>query len=118
MNSKASGYGGNHFVASKTKKAWEGLLFVALLEAKAPKPMPPLEATALLVVPTRHRRDEGNFRMVLEKSLGDVLHQMGYIPDDTPEWYRFAGLEFEYQKGVRETRVTLTAREPDAGGTD
>jgi Holliday junction resolvase RusA-like endonuclease len=119
MNDKRSGYGSNHFAANRTKKQWEGLLFAAILQAKPPKPLPgPVEATAVLIVPTRRRRDEGNFRMVLEKSLGDVLQKMGYIPDDTPEFFTFAGLEFEYQKGMRETRVTLTIREPDAGGTD
>jgi hypothetical protein len=57
--------------------------------------------------PDKRRRDEGNFRMVIEKALGDALVGGGYISDDTPDKYRFLGVEFDEEKGPKEMTLTL-----------
>ena len=74
-----------------------------------PRPIPGgrVEVTATLIVPDRRRRDAGNFRTPLEKALGDALVNGRWLPDDTPEHYRFRGLAFEVVPGVRATRLHI-----------
>lgn len=55
-------------------------------------------ATATLFFQVNRRRDEGNFRAELEKALGDVLTEGGWIPDDTPEHFRFGRIDFAVDK--------------------
>lgn len=86
--------GKSHFAWSNEKKKWEGMFFIALNQAKVPKGLVYAEATAVLYPPTAHKRDEGNFRTMLEKSLGDVLQMAGYLADDSTEEFRFGRLEF------------------------
>lgn len=108
MNAKGGGgYKGNHYAQHRVKKSLEGQLFVALIQAKVPKRLSRVKATAVLTVPTRHRRDEGNYRYMLEKALGDILQTMNYLPDDDPEHFTFPELIFEYKKNVRNTAITL-----------
>jgi Holliday junction resolvase RusA-like endonuclease len=114
MNSSASGYRGNHFAAARMKANWEGQIAVALIQAKVPKGLWAVRVMGELKVPDRRRRDIGNFRMLLEKALGDVLVKLGHIPDDTPEHYAFNELTFEYEKGVRRTILRLETSVEDA----
>ena len=48
----------------------------------------------MLRFPARRRRDSGNYRVMLEKALGDALVEGGWLPDDTPEHYEFGGVTF------------------------
>lgn len=93
---------------ARLKRQLEDVLFVLLLEAKVPRGLASVEARAKLRFPVRRRRDEGNFRWLLEKALGDVLQAGGWLEDDTPDQYRFFGLEFEDELGPRRTTVVLT----------
>jgi hypothetical protein len=56
-----------------------------------PRPVPGgrVEASAVLLVPDRRGRDEGNYRTPLENALGDALVRGAWLPDDTPAHYRF-----------------------------
>ena len=71
----------------------------------------PVVATASLRFPTRRRRDEGNFRALLEKSLGDAMVNGGWLPDDTPDWFRFGECVFEIEPGPNRTTVILHEQE-------
>lgn len=84
---------GSHFAFHREKKAWEGMIVIALLEEKVPKNVDRVEAGATLYPPTAHRRDEGNYRTMLEKCLGDAL-QLGWLPDDDPGHFQFKELTF------------------------
>jgi hypothetical protein len=109
MNStRGAGAKGHWRAQHRSKQEWEGLIMVALLEAKVPRGLWSVEARAVLTVPDRIRRDAGNFRFMLEKALGDTLVKCGYLPDDTPEHFTFPELTFEYEKGVKRTTVHLT----------
>lgn len=79
-----------------------------------PRPIPGgrVDVTATLIVPDRRRRDEGNFRTPLEKALGDALVAGGWLPDDTPDHYRFGAVAFEVVRGVRATRLHLAWTDP------
>jgi hypothetical protein len=91
----------------REKQAWEGFCMIALLHRRVPKGLGAAHATASLRFPARRRRDEGNFRAILEKALGDALHGGGWIEDDTPEFFTFGELVFERETGEAVTRIKL-----------
>lgn len=96
---------GEHWSATRRRKqGWMDDLFIVLLENKVPKNIRKAHATAVVRLPANRRRDEGNFRDLLEKALGDAL-QLQWLPDDTPEHFTFGALTFE--QGAAQTTITL-----------
>jgi hypothetical protein len=96
------------------KKKWQNLIGFALIEAKVRRPLSvPVKVSARIRFPTNRKRDEGNFRMMLEKAAGDMLVNGGYIADDTPDFYRFEAVEFEEERGDKRTILTLTTPEEE-----
>jgi hypothetical protein len=92
----------------KQKKAWQATLEMYLMSMGATRPLPsPVRVHGSLRFAVRRRRDEGNFRALLEKALGDALVNGGWIPDDTPEHFRFGKLSFEEETGQPRTLLTL-----------
>ena len=89
------------------KKGLESELQTHLMVAAVPRNIQRVVASAQLRFPTRRRRDEGNFREPLEKALGDALVSGGWLPDDTPEHFRFERLEFVSEPGSAYTRISL-----------
>lgn len=85
------GHTGNRWDWTKAKRKWDGYCMVALLEAKVPKGLAKVSATATLYFPTRRKRDVVNYRTLLEKSLGDAL-QLGWLPDDDPTCFSFGNI--------------------------
>lgn len=83
---------------------------VALLAARVPKPLPPVRASAVLRFSSKRKRDEGNFRSVLEKALGDAL-QLGWLEDDTPEFFTFGDLSFDEETGTPLTKIVIETQE-------
>lgn len=104
---------GNRWAVTRAKKRWEGIFMVLLMEKKAsiaaplPRRLTRVTAAAMLRFPTRHRRDEGNYRWMLEKALGDALQKGGYLADDTPEFFTFQAVQFDPERGPAQTSVTL-----------
>jgi hypothetical protein len=86
---------------TRAKQELQDGLEEALRAAGLPCPVPGgrVDVSAVLLVPDRRRRDEGNFRTPLEKALGDALQAGGWLPDDTPEHFRFGELTFEVVSG-------------------
>jgi hypothetical protein len=78
-----------------------------LLASNLPRHLASVEAEAVLIFPTKRKRDEGNFRTPLEKALGDALTQGGFLEDDTPDQYRFGGLTFSPERGGPASIITL-----------
>lgn len=95
----------------RAKQRWEAIAAAMLLEAAVPRGVGSVEARAELRFAVRRRRDEGNFRMLLEKALGDALVSGGWLPDDTPDRYTFGALVFDPNTGPPRTLLTLTVRE-------
>lgn len=104
---------GNRFAFTRAKRQWQADLATTLMLRQVPRGLSRVDASAVLVFPTARRRDEGNFRVLLEKALGDALVDGGWLPDDTPEHFRFGAVTFE--KGESRTRVLLRCW-PAAGG--
>jgi hypothetical protein len=89
------------------KQDWQRDCGTALLLDKVPRGLELVNASARLYFRQRRRRDEGNFRVILEKALGDALTGGGWLEDDTPEHYRFGAVECLAPASVALTIVTL-----------
>lgn len=107
LNSFGSVGGGTPWPYIKAKKKWEGMLAVCLMQAQVPRGLIRVEASATLTFRSKRKRDEGNFRFLLEKALGDVLTSGGWLPDDDADRYSFAGLAFSEERGDPATVVRL-----------
>jgi hypothetical protein len=104
----------NWRVHQRVKKQWQGLFGMALLASPLPKVHTPeipraIYAKAEMWFPARRKRDEGNYRSIVEKCLGDALVDGNYLDDDTPDKFRFGGLEIhgELVKPLGRTVVDL-----------
>lgn len=107
LNAMKLGSRGAAFKFHRHKKEWEGLFQITLLEMRVPRGLTKVKATASLRFPQRRKRDEGNFRFMLEKALGDVLQSAGHLADDTPDEFNFEALTFEAVAGSPRTTITL-----------
>lgn len=84
----------SHWTANRREKqAWQGWIALALMEQKVPRRLKRVEVKATLRFKQRRRRDEGNFRVILEKACGDALVEGGWLPDDDADLYRFGRVE-------------------------
>lgn len=93
----------------RVKQDWQQRCQIVLLEAKVPRQLELVTVEALIHHKQYRRRDEGNFRVVLEKALGDALVNGYWLPDDTPEHYRFERLRFTSPSAVAPlTELDLT----------
>src|SRR5947207_1933958 len=81
-----------------------------LLAEQLPRRLERVEASAVLTFPTRRRRDEGNYRALLEKALGDALVEGRWLVDDTPERFTFGTVSFA--EGQPRTAIELRCRVP------
>lgn len=101
------GSGANKFSYMSAKKGWEEVLDEALRAAGLPFGLGHVFAEATMGFPTRQRRDQGNYRYILEKALGDTLTAGGWLEDDDWTRYEFGRIRAEYEKGEQWTRVTV-----------
>jgi len=104
------GYRSHWSVGRKAKREWEQMLGTALMVARVPRGLAAVSATAEIRFKQRRRRDSGNFRALIEKALGDILQQGGWLEDDTPEHYSFGAVQLVAPCTVAETLVHLDYR--------
>lgn len=99
---------------ARLKKALQSTLEGLLMANGLPRDLNRIEAWAVLRFPRAgQRRDEGNFRWLLEKALGDALTNGRWLPDDSADQFRFYLLRFDKQPGPAQTTVFLRWGEPD-----
>lgn len=89
------------------KAQWQTLLAELLAATDLPKGLAHVLVEGEVTFPTRQRRDQGNFRFLIEKALGDALVDGGWLDDDDWTRYEFGGLAASYEKGVSATRLML-----------
>lgn len=106
----AVGSRGGQMAFHRKKKEWQAIFETLLMQTGFPRDWNEMTATARLTFPTKHRRDEGNYRTLLEKALGDALVNGGWLPDDTPEHFLFERVHFEQKTGKPKTTIELTAK--------
>lgn len=99
---------GNPRQFHRRKKGWqqlfEGELMLGSSSDVLPRRVDRVTVTGRLEFTTNRRRDEGNYRALLEKALGDALVNGGWLVDDTGDEFRFGELELE---GGREQAQTI-----------
>jgi hypothetical protein len=105
--------GGSKGPYHRAKASWQKQLGTSLMVAGVPRGLKKVEASALLTFPVKRKRDEGNMRFLLEKALGDILVEGGWLPDDQAGAFTFSKLSIDPEKGGPLTVVTL---EVEAGG--
>lgn len=88
------GHTGSRWNWTREKKHWQQTIEMLLMAECVPRGLRRVEARAELWFPTHRRRDEGNYRTLLEKCLGDALVNGKWITDDTPEHFSFGRVEF------------------------
>lgn len=98
---------GNQFAYQALKQTWQELLIRALEEADLPRPLGRVVAEGEVTFPDRRRRDQGNHRFFVEKSLGDALTAGGWLEDDDWARYEFGGLAAVHEPKVSRTRLIL-----------
>lgn len=111
------GSGSNHFAYQQSKHDWQGLFVDLLTRSCLPRGLAAVSAEAQLCFPDRIRRDQGNFRYLIEKALGDALVDGGWLTDDSffPERrYAFGDVEGVYVKGQSWMRLMLFPRAADS----
>jgi hypothetical protein len=96
---------GSFFAWQRTKKRWQTDIEVGLMASALPRPCRFVRAYASLRFPVSRRRDAGNYQALLEKATGDALVNGGWLPDDTPEYFRFEDLRFERDLGPKRTTL-------------
>lgn len=89
------------------KKNWSARLAELLDWSGLPRGLAYVYVEGQVCFPDRRKRDQGNFRFLLEKSLGDTLVSEGYIEDDDWSRYEFGNLRRAYEKGECWTALTL-----------
>jgi hypothetical protein len=96
------GWRAEHYARKRWRETLEALLLVSGIGEVSY-----VRASARLRFPSNRRRDAENYVPVLCKALGDALVRRGVIPDDTPDYFRFAGLELEIERGPARTLIEL-----------
>lgn len=100
---------GGHWKWTKAKRAAHDVM-VPALEACGLGAVAGVYVEGEVTFPTRVKRDQGNYRSTLEKFLGDALQLAGILADDDWASYEFGDLAYNYERGVRRTRLVLMAR--------
>lgn len=97
---------GSHWTVTRTKTRWQDIFEQLLMASGLERGQGRVRATASLRLPVRRKRDEGNYRWLLEKALGDALVNGRWLLDDTPDYFTFGAVTFE-EPGPPRTTVTL-----------
>ena len=98
-----------------SKQAWQAILLDLLRGSDLPTGLERVLVEGEVTFPTAAKRDQGNFRVIIEKAMGDALQQGGYLPDDDWSRYEFGNLQRRVVRGVSATRLMIfpLALEPD-----
>lgn len=75
-----------------------------------PHPCERILVEAEITFPTLQSRDQGNFRVLIEKALGDCLVEHRWLEDDAfypVSYFEFGNLSARYEKGVKRLDLVL-----------
>lgn len=95
---------------ARQKKRWQDIFEGLLMQTGFPRDWDEIVCSAELTFPDKRTRDEGNFRVMIEKAMGDALVNGGWIEDDDYEHYRFERVKFRQQPGKKQTIILLEAK--------
>lgn len=89
------------------KKRWHAVLAPKLKATGLPTSLARIVVEGECSFGDNGERDQGNHRVVIEKALGDVLVDLGYLKKDKWDQYEFGGLSRVEERGVNRLRLTL-----------
>lgn len=114
-----SGQGdGNAMAYMGVKKAWQSIFEKLLSESDLPTGLGGVYVEGEITFPEyREDRDQGNFRVIIEKALGDALQDGRYISNDNWTRYEFGQLTMRIHPGESATRLTIFPRAAERGPT-
>jgi hypothetical protein len=114
-----SGQGDNGAMAYKGEKdKWQSILLNLLRASDLPTGLGGVYVEGEITFPEfREDRDQGNFRVMVEKALGDALQDGGYITNDNWTRYEFGQLSMRIAPGESATRLTIFPRWDERGPT-
>lgn len=98
---------GSQFLYQTVKRSWHDALGALLAQSDLPRPLESVYVIGEMCFADGRTRDQGNYRFVVEKALGDVLQTMGYLHDDNWQAYSFGDLAYRHIKGESWTRLLL-----------
>lgn len=101
---------GNRFLYQHFKEAW-GAVFADHLRGSNlhQRCYDQVSVEGAVCFGDRVKRDQGNYRFILEKALGDTLVAEGYLEDDTWDRYSFGNLDLVYEPRRSFTELVLFA---------
>lgn len=105
------GYRTHWAVARRHKLTWQNDLSTLLLAQRVPRGLMKVDAAATIYFTEKRRRDEGNFRVLIEKALGDALVEGGWLADDTPDHYTFGKVALLAPCTARQTYIEINYME-------
>ena len=97
------------------KHAWQSTFLAALTASSLPRGLEAVMVEAMVGFPTRAERDQGNYRWMIEKALGDALVEGGFLASDCfypVSRYEFGGLQAVHASGASWLRLMLFPRGP------
>jgi ribosomal protein L37E len=89
---------------------WAPVLAELLAASGLPKSLAQVMAEGEVSFGDAADRDAGNYRVMIEKALGDALVRGGYLESDTWARYEFGVLQRRDEPGVSRTRIMLFPR--------
>jgi hypothetical protein len=109
FNVLASGAGsGNAMVYATLKANWQRVLRLLLVASGLPRGLSKVLVEGEVTFPDhREDRDQGNFRVIIEKALGDVLEEGGWLASDNWDRYEFGQLTKVEEPGVSALRLMI-----------
>lgn len=119
MGAPPSMNSGNHSMQPQAyqalKHAWQAALRAEIEASGLPRGLQAVTVEGLIGFPTRAERDQGNYRWMVEKALGDALVAGGWLESDCffpVSRYEFGGLQAVHAPGHSWLRLMLFARGP------
>lgn len=104
--------GGGWEMYQSAKKRQEAVLRPALLASGLPKGLARVVVEGECSFGDAAQRDQGNFRVIPEKALGDLLKTEGFLPNDKWAQYEFGNLALK-EDGENWLRLTLFPSAPE-----
>jgi hypothetical protein len=109
----AFGSGANQFAWQAQKRQWQEAITDLLREARLPGGLGGVFVEARVCFGDSLSRDQGNFRIVVEKAFGDALVDGGWIVDDDWGRYEFGRFELVRAAGQNWTEFAVFPRWPE-----
>lgn len=111
MNTNVARARGREF--QRLKKEWQSEIEILLMEQRARSRISldgyqrAAAGCFMRFAQRKDRRDSPNFRVIVDKALGDALVNFGAIPDDDDRRYFFGGVEIDPEPGAARTIIWI-----------